>query len=54
MKAVQVGKTHKADQRHGKAQLDTRCEKKEQHHQTYNAYSDLTHIDPSRFSRYRI
>ena len=29
IKTIKVGKTHKADQPHGKAQLDTRCEKKE-------------------------
>ena len=42
MKTIQVGKTHKADQPHGKTQLNTRCEKKEQHKNAYDAY-DRSH-----------
>ena len=49
MKAVQGGKTHKADQRHGETQLDPCSEEEKQHHETRDSDNDLTHIDPSGF-----
>src|SRR4030042_6182063 len=51
IKAIKVSKTHKADQPHGKAQLDTRGEKKEKQNNACNAHHSLIHIHPSRSLR---